>query len=80
MRALTCTIRLITELDNKAVVCALSASYISTFAGYPVRGGVAMVVSTYLLVLAWLVGLSQVPVANNENPDFRSSNRPACLP
>ena len=33
----------------------------------------------FLLIGWFVVGLSQVPVANNEDPDFRASNRPACL-
>ena len=44
---LVCLLLLVADgpfLGNKAVVCALSASYVSTFAGYPVSRHLALYV------------------------------------
>ncbi len=63
-------------LGNKAVVCALSASYVSTFAGYPVR-------LFYLAVEgslnSHLVGFYQIEVADNKNTDNDSETCRACV-
>lgn len=79
MRVLTCAAP--SSIGNKAVVCALSASYISTFAGYPVSCARFLMQQLFVLMnTCVLVGLSQVTVANYEDPHFSSSHRPTCLP
>jgi hypothetical protein len=59
--------------ENKAVVCALSASYISTFAGYP-----ASTVKTgphIEMLTPPSVGFVEIEVANYENAHFGFSAR-----
>lgn len=64
--------------DNKAVVCALSASYVSTFAGYPVS--LAVFLSGICDVYFLLVGLHQVQAADDKNAHNNSKACDARLP
>ncbi len=66
-----------TFLGNKAVVCALSASYVSTFAGYPVR---RFQTSSWGMLICSSAGLYQVEAANHQNTDNDSEARGAGLP
>lgn len=57
------------HIGNKAIVCALSASYISTIAGYPVRLHPSL--ESILTAIA-SVGLAQIEVADHEDASFCS--------
>jgi hypothetical protein len=55
-------------LGNKAVVCALSASYVSTFAGYPVSRHLVLFLC-YICLNSYLARFHQVEITDDENED-----------
>ena len=52
-------------LGNKAVVCALSASYVSTFAGYPVSR--LLVLFRVICLNSYLARFHQIEITDDEN-------------
>jgi hypothetical protein len=65
--------KIISLLGNKAVVCALSASYVSTFAGYPVRRSDNH--TRTVMLNDPIAGLYQVATTDDENADNYSETR-----
>lgn len=56
---------------NKSVVCALTASYISTLAGYPVRPLACPGIESCLIAIV-PVGLVEVEVTDHQDTRFSS--------
>ena len=56
------------SLENKAVVCALSASYVSTFAGYPVSQHLVLFLC-HISLNSYLARFHQVEITDDENED-----------
>ena len=72
--ALACLLKkFLHVIGNKAVVCALSASYVSTFAGYPV-------ISLPFFLMHISLSLSLYHSSILSNPGFRQRKRPSRFP
>ena len=65
-------------LGNKAVVCALSASYVSTFAGYPVSRHFGSFLC-YICFNSYLARFHQVEITDDEDEDNYPETCQSCL-